>query len=236
VAAPRSLPSRRPGEDDPKAAEIVMPAGGQDVRGRTILVLEEQPYLWAALRQHVDPTLAYVRSASSGDLARVWRTCQPWPWLLAGTGGEQPAGLLELIGSHPIPIHWVGTPPAGLLGLSIAHRDWTGLVGALDEIGLLAEHGFNGVTLMRNRGLLAPDGRIVLHVSHVEGLLAAPAGLVLPTGKSAERAAAAATDEITAGGLPLVVERDGDRLRLVHGAVPGEGGETSDWARRTPPA
>src|SRR2546423_14943084 len=79
--------------------------------GRTILVIEEQPYLWAALRQRVDPALAYVRSAAPGEVARVWRTCQPWPWLVAGATAALPPDLAELAGAHPLPLPWVRSPP-----------------------------------------------------------------------------------------------------------------------------
>jgi hypothetical protein len=177
--------------------------------GRTILVVEEQPYLWAALRQRVDPAVAYVRSATPGELGRVWRTCQPWPWVLAGATPLPPPGLAELVGARPIAVHWVGEAPPGLPGHVALHRDWTELVGALDELRTLAAHGLNGVRLLRNRGLQAPDGRIVLDVVNLEGLLAAPAGLVLDAGTAAALAA-----EIGASGLPLQLQRAGDAVRL----------------------
>ncbi|HEY4025902.1 MAG TPA: hypothetical protein VGO86_05675 [Candidatus Dormibacteraeota bacterium] len=180
---------------------------GRESIGRTILVVEEQPYLWAALRQRVDPALAYVRSAAPGEVARVWRRCRPWPWLLAGATPVLPPELTELIGAHPIPVHWVGQPPAGLPGSPAVHRDWTELVAALERLGGL---DLNGVRLLRNRGLHAPDGRIVLDVVNLEGLLAAPAGLVL-NGGAGEAIAA----EIDASRLPLRLERQGDVLRLV---------------------
>jgi hypothetical protein len=179
---------------------------GRGSIGRTILVLEEQPYLWAALRQRVDPALAYVRSATPGEVARVWRTCRPWPWLLAGATRALPPDLAGLAGDHPIPVHWVGEPPAGVPGPPVVHRDWTALVAALERLGGLE---LNGVRLLRNRGLQAPDGRLVLDVVNLEGLLAAPAGLAL-NGASAEALAA----EIASSRLPLRLERAGDVLRL----------------------
>jgi len=184
-------------------------ASGRESIGRTILVIEEHPYLWAALRQRVDPGLAYVRSAAPDEVSGVWRSCQPWPWLVAGTTPELPRPAMELLGAHPIPVHWVGAPPAGLPGRPVLHRDWTELVAALHALRALSERGVNGVRLLRNRGLLAPDGRIVLGVVNVEGLLAAPAGLVLPPAGVAEL-----EGEIGASGLPLRLERAGDLLRL----------------------
>jgi hypothetical protein len=182
---------------------------GRESIGRTILVIEEQPYLWAALRQRIDPGMAYVRGAGPDEVARVWRSCQPWPWLVAGATPVLPAGVAELIGAHPIPVHWVGEPPPGLPGRPVLHRDWTELIAALERLRALAEAGVNGVRLLRNRGLRAPDGRIVLGAVNVEGLLAAPGGLVLPPGGTAEL-----EGEIGASGLPLRLQRTGDLLSL----------------------
>jgi hypothetical protein len=187
---------------------IEAPAGRESI-GRTILVIEEQPYLWAALRQRVDPGMAYVRSAAPDEVVRVSRSCRPWPWLVVGAAPVLPDSVAELIGAHPIPLHWVGEAPCGLPGRPVLHRDWTDLVAALDRLRALADDGVNGVRLLRNRGVRAPDGRIVLDVVSVEGMLAAPAGLVL----SAD-GASRLEGEIRASGLPLRVERTGDLLRL----------------------
>jgi hypothetical protein len=155
-----------------------------------------------------------VRSATPGELAEVWRSCQPWPWLLAGTTPVAPPGLTELIGSRPIAVHWVGDPPAGLPGRPVAHPDWMALVAGLEQLRALTDEGVAGVRLLRNRGLLAPDGRIVQGVFNVEGLLAAPAGLVLPPNGGPGHALAAVREEIAANGLPLRVEQAGDLIRL----------------------
>jgi hypothetical protein len=154
--------------------------------------------------------MAYVRGAAPDEVARAWRSCRPWPWLVVGATPVLPAGVAELIGVHPIPVHWVGEPPPGLPGRPMLHADWTELLAALDRLRALAEAGVNGVRLLRNRGLRAPDGRIVLGVVNVEGLLAAPAGLVLPPDRAAEL-----EGEIGASGLPLRLQRTGDVLSLV---------------------
>jgi hypothetical protein len=178
--------------------------------GRTILVIEERPYLWAALRPRVDPALAYVRGATPAEVSRVWATCEPWPWLLVGATPVLPPGLAGLLGSRPIPVHWLDAAPTGLPCCPVVHGDWTDLVAALDALTRLAEPGVNGARLLRNRGLRAPDGRIVLGVVNLEGLLAAPDGLALP-----DDAAAAVQAEIAASGLPLRLERTGDLVRLI---------------------
>jgi hypothetical protein len=188
---------------------------GRESIGRTIVVLEDQPYLWAALRQRVEPGIAYVRSAAPAEVVRVWRGCRPWPWLVVGTTPELPPGVGELLDAHPIPVHWVGEAPADLPGRPVVHRDWTELVRALEELRALSEQGLNGVRLLRNRGLLAPDGRIVLDVAHVESLLAAPAGLRLPAAGAAERTAVVLEGELGASGLPLRLFRNGDLLQLM---------------------
>jgi hypothetical protein len=103
----------------------------------------------------------------------------------------------------------VGRAPSGLPGLPVLHLDWTELVAALDRLRALSEGGVNGVRLLRNRGLRAPDGRIVLDAVNVEGLLAAPGGLVVPPAGAAEL-----EGEIGASGLPLRLQRTGDLLRL----------------------
>jgi hypothetical protein len=171
------------------------------------VVVEEQPYLWAALRQRVDPALAYVRGAGPAEVDAVWRACRPWPWLVVGATPTLPAGLADLLAGRPIPVHWVGPPPPGLPTRPVVHSDWTALVAALDGLRALLDTGVGGVRLLRNRGVQAPDGRIVLDVEHVEGLLAAPGGLPVADGGPLSR-------EIQAGRLPLRLERTGDLLRL----------------------
>lgn len=172
-------------------------------------MVEEQPYLWAALRERVEPALAYVRGAGPDDLPRVWATCEPWPWLVAGATPHLPAGLVDLLDGHPIAVHWVEPAPPDLPDGVVRHGDWVGLLGAIDALAGLSARGVGGVRLLRNRGVQAPDGRIVLDVPAVEGLLAAPDGLRLPNG-AAERVAA----EIAANHLPVRLERHGDSLRL----------------------
>lgn len=201
-----------------QGGEIEPPDAGRESIGRTILVVEDHPYLWAALRQRVDPALAYVRSATPGEVATVWRTCRPWPWMLVGTVPVLPPRLVELIGSHPIPVHWVGPAPGGLPGRPAAHAGWMELVEALERLRSLADNGVAGVRLLRNRGLQAPDGRIVQEVFNLEGLLAAPTGLALTP---SVEVAAALQREIDASGLPLRLERDAGTLRLSAGGILG---------------
>lgn len=189
------------------------PAVGRESLGRTIVVIDEQPYLWAVLRQRVEPRTAYVRGVTPAQLAGVWRTCRPWPWLVVGATAGLPDGLGNLLGEHPIPVHWLGEAPPNLPGRPVVHADWMALAGDLERLNALGVTGFGGVRLLRNRGLLAPGGRLVLGAAYLEGLLAAPGGLVLPP-DARERAADAVQAEIDGHDLPLRLERAGDLLRL----------------------
>jgi len=146
-------------------------AGRRDV-GRTILVIEEEPYyLWAALSARVDRGTAYVRSSTPDQLRAVWTGCRPWPWLVVGATRSLPEGLPQLLGGHPIPVYWHGPAPAGLPGRPRSFGDWQQLVSALEG---LRDLSVNGVRLLRNRGLVAPDGGFATGVPEIEGLLAAP--------------------------------------------------------------
>ena len=89
-------------------------------------------------------------------------------------------------------------------GRPTAHTDWQTLAADLEALNELEVHG---VTLLRNRGVRAPDGRAVLDVPEIEGLLAAPHGLPLDLGP--------ARDRLRASGLPLDVENSDGLVRLV---------------------
>src|SRR5579859_5643228 len=174
--------------------------------GRTILVLEERPQLWGIMGGRVSPATAYVRAAAPGELRTAWARCQPWPWLVVGTTAEAPAGLVELLDTRPIPVHWLGDPPA-LPWPAVAHASWQDLVAELEGLnGLCLE----GVRLLRNRGLTAPDGRLLLDVPELEGLLAAgPHGLRLP------QLSQPLQGKLQGARLPLRLQEAGGRLRLV---------------------
>jgi hypothetical protein len=193
---------------------------GQRLResvGRTILVIEEQPYLWAILRGRVRPETAYVRSASASELASAWATCQPWPWLLVGATPGLPDRLAELLEARPIAVHWLGASPTPT-GRVIVHDDWASLAAEMERLNELTSVGIGGVRLMRNRGLLLPNGRVVGNVVHVEGLLSARGGLALASDPEADRLAERVQAEITSHGLPLSISRSTRMLCLT--AVP----------------
>ena len=142
----------------------------QDI-GRTILVIDDRPYLWAALSARIDRGTGYVRSATPSQLRTVWDSCRPWPWLVVGATQRLPDGLADLLDGNPIPVYWCGRLPAGIPGRPAVFDDWQGLV---DALGRLCEVSFNGVRLLRNRGLTGPEGEAVTGLPEVEGLLAAP--------------------------------------------------------------
>lgn len=142
----------------------------QDI-GRTILVIDDRPYLWAALSARIDRGTGYVRSATPSQLRTVWDSCVPWPWLVVGATQRLPEDLAGLLDGNPIPVYWCGPLPAGIPGRPAVFDDWQGLV---DALGRLCEVSFNGVRLLRNRGLVGPGGEAVTGLPEVEGLLAAP--------------------------------------------------------------
>ena len=176
---------------------------GRAGMGRAILVVEAEPYLWAALQDRLGRATAYVRSAAPDEVRAVWDACPPWPWIVVGALLELPSDLAALLSARPVPVHWLGPPPAGLPGPATGHETWLDLVNRLANLDELA---LNGVRLLRNRGVVAPDGRIVLDVPEVEGLLAAPDGLPVDPG--------AVAAELAAGRLPLRIGRSGERVRL----------------------
>jgi len=178
----------------------------QDV-GRTILVVEEQPYLWAALAARIDRGTAYVRSSTPTELRSVWAGCRPWPWLVVGATSTLPPALPELLGERPIPVYWCGVAPDGLPGRPQIFEDWQALVAALAR---LRELSVNGVRLLRNRGLVTPGGGLVTGLPEVEGLLAAP-----------DRALVAGLDvarirrQLEINRIPLDVRREDGWVRLI---------------------
>jgi hypothetical protein len=168
-------------------------------------VVEERPYLWAALRQRLEPSTAYVLGASPLEVSAVWAVCDPWPWIVVGTTAAPVPGLAERLRGRPIPVHWLGAPPPGLPRSGSVHGDWLRLV---DELAALGGRSVNGVRLLRNRGLRTADGRVVPDAANVEGLFAAPEGLPA-VDETAIRA------ELAANHLPLGLAGDGALLRLV---------------------
>jgi hypothetical protein len=204
--------------------------GGQRLResvGRTILVIEEQPYLWAVLRGRVQPGTAYVRSVSPSELVSAWATCQPWPWLLVGATPGPPDRLAALLEARPIAVHWLGGTRT-LTGRVVVHDDWGSLAAELEGLNELTSVGLGGVRLMRNRGLLLPSGRVVGNVVNVEGLLSARTGLALASNLEADRLAERVQAEITNHGLPLSLSRRARMLCL----TPARSNSPGEVARR----
>jgi len=187
---------------------------GRESIGRTILVVEDQPYLWAVLRARVERATAYVRSVTPDELPDGWRGCRPWPWLVVGATKTVPDPLPALLDGRPIAVHWLGEPPPALGRRAVAHADWSTLVAELGRLNDLTTRGVGGVRLMRNRGVRAPDGRLVLGAAELEGLLAAPGGLPLPHDGQGERTLIAMRRVIATHSLPVRLQRDGEVVRL----------------------
>src|SRR5437764_1217222 len=98
---------------------------------RTLVVIAEQPQLWGAIRDRLDPSLALVRNARPGQLADVWSRADPWPWLVVGAAREVPEPLGALVAGRPVPV--LEDEPEQLRRLGEA-------VGSTGLVPLLAEH------------------------------------------------------------------------------------------------
>jgi hypothetical protein len=175
--------------------------------GRTMLVIEDVPYVWAALSARVDRGTSYVRSSTPTQLRAVWAGCWPWPWLVVGATPALPEALPELLDDHPIPVYWSGPAPAGLPGRPTAFDDWQALVAALEGLRALS---LNGVRLLRNRGLVTADGGLATDVAEIEGLFAAPGG-----GLVARPDVDRLRRQLEINRLPLAVESEDGWVRLV---------------------
>ena len=105
------------------------------------MVVAEQPQLWAAIRDRLDPSLALVRNARPTQLEEVWSRADPWPWLVVGAAREVPPGLAELVADRPIPVLWLRSPEGCLPAGSVVHPSWSRLAGELDALSTAPVYG-----------------------------------------------------------------------------------------------
>jgi hypothetical protein len=161
-----------------RAGAAAAPPYNLDVRrdiSRTLLVVAEQPQLWAAIRDRLDPALALVRSARPADLGEVWERADPWPWLVVGAAREVPEALPELLAGRPIPVLWLRRPEGPLPPASHVHPTWSSLAARLD--GLAGACVF-GLRFAPRRGIRTQDHDRIAQAPELEGLMAAhPGGL-----------------------------------------------------------
>jgi hypothetical protein len=178
-----------------------------DVRrdiSRTLVVVAEQPQLWAAIRDRLDPALALVRNARPAQLLEVWSRADPWPWLVVGAAREVPEPLAELVAGHPIPVVWLRQPEGTLPPGSVVHPSWNRLAGELDALSTAPVFG---LSFAPRRGVQV-NGSCV-QVPELEGLMAAhPRGL--PAFGGLQRV----QRTIDRHRLPCRVEVTGDTVRL----------------------
>lgn len=188
-----------------------------DVRrdiSRTLLVIAEQPQLWAAIRDRLDPSLALVRSARPAQLLDVWSRADPWPWLVVGAAPEVPEPLPGLVAGKPIPVHWFRRPSGLLPPGSVVHDSWASLAGRLDA---LTSSPVCGLRYAPRRGVRAGLRDHVGDAPEIEGLMAAH-----PLGLPAFDHLRHARRTIERHGLPVRLAVDGGTVRLV---AAGSGGE-----------
>jgi hypothetical protein len=141
---------------------------------RTLVVVAEQPQLWAAIRDRLDPSLALVRNARPTQLEEVWPRADPWPWLVVGAAREVPEALSTLVADRPIPVLWLRRPEGALPPCAVVHPSWNRLAGELDA---LSTTPVLGMSFAPRRGIRANGGPVV-QAPELEGLMAAhPRGL-----------------------------------------------------------
>jgi hypothetical protein len=171
---------------------------------RTLVVVAEQPQLWAAIRDRLDPTLALVRNARPAQLLEVWSRADPWPWLVVGAAREVPEPLGELVAGHPIPVLWLREPAGTLPAGGVVHPSWNRLAGELDA---LSSEPVFGLRFSPRRGVQANGGCV--QAPELEGLMAAhPRGLPVFSGiQRVQRT-------IDRHRLPCRVQVAGDTVRL----------------------
>jgi len=172
---------------------------------RTLLVIAEQPQLWAAIRDRLDPALALVRHARPAQLSEVWRRADPWPWLVVGAAGEVPEALGELVAGRPIPVLWLRQPGGALPAGVVVHPSWAGLSADLDRLGATVF----GMRFAPRRGVRTEGGCTIDGAPELEGLMAAhPRGLAPFDGVRQVRRT------IERFGLPCRVALEGRLVRL----------------------
>jgi hypothetical protein len=141
---------------------------------RTLVVVAEQPQLWAAIRDRLDPSLALVRNARPTQLEEVWSRADPWPWLVVGAATEVPEKLCALVAGRPIPVLWLRRPEGPLPACAVVHPSWNRLAGELDALSTTPVFGLR---FAPRRGVRANGGPVV-QAPELEGLMAAhPRGL-----------------------------------------------------------
>ena len=161
---------------------------GRDAR-RTLLVLGDQPDLFAALRPLLDSEMLHVRWSGQGDRQDTLRACAPWPWGIAGSGPELPGEAFSRLSGKPILWFWLGECPTAATAHARIHQQWREMV---TDVRVCLSRSVGGIRLAPNRGLLAPPGKLVLS-AELEGLLSSSPMAIRMSSKSvrpAERAIA----------------------------------------------
>ncbi len=169
-------------------------------------MIAEQPQLWAAIRDRVDPELALVRSARPAALDQVWARADPWPWLVVGASDAVPERLPALVAGRPIPVLWLRRPAGGLPAGCHVHLTWASLASRLDS--LAAARAF-GLGFAPRRGIRLRAGDRIARAPELEGLLAAHP-FALPRFEHVRRVRQA----IERYDLPCRLAADGPVMRL----------------------
>ena len=161
---------------------------GRDAR-RTLLVVGDEADLFAALRPLLDSEMLQLRWSRPEDSQDALRECAPWPWGIAGAGAGLPGDALGRLIGKPILWFWLGHCPTAAPAHARVHQQWREMV---EDVRGCVSRSVDGITLAPNRGLLAPDGKLVLS-AELEGLVSSSPMAIRMSSKSvrpAERAIA----------------------------------------------
>jgi hypothetical protein len=146
-------------------------------RVRSIVAVSEDGELGVALRDCVEPWRALIRDVRSDEFDTAVAACEPWPWMVVGSGTAAPNSLLTMLMARPSIVAWYGAAPLGVgdrIHTSARFAD----IAAFVHDCLHREVG--GMRLAAGTGIELPLGRCVRSAS-LEALIGAhPAGFQLP--------------------------------------------------------
>jgi hypothetical protein len=123
-------------------------------RGRTVLVIGEDPELAVALRDRLDRAYVTVCEVRPVEAEAAVRDCRPCPWMVVGAGMDVPGAVVTLLARQPTLLVWRGTQPPGLPAHARAVDRFSELAEAV-EAAICAQVG--GVRLAPGEGLTMTD-------------------------------------------------------------------------------
>lgn len=178
---------------------------------RTILAVSEDGEPAVALREHVDRAGALIKDVRPNEMAEGYRSCRPWPWIVAGCGRTLPAAVVAALRRDPVLVMWLGEPPPEPLERM---RCFARLDDLAAEVNRSLRQTVAGMRLAAGVGVELPGGGYTSSAA-LQALITShphPLGVPLAAGRSAARVLA------THGvGCRAVRHRDTGRWLLMNG-------------------